>query len=55
MVSTNGQLDQAIAYYQKGDLTSALEVYVQILNSEKPPLPAFLNASSLWRSNGKQT
>lgn len=53
MISTNGQLDQAIAYHQKGDLTSALEAYVQILNNEKPPLPAFLNASSLWRSDGK--
>ena len=48
------QLKQALELHQQDRLDQALEVYEAILQRASPPLQAFLNPSSIWRSQGKQ-
>ena len=47
------QLKQALELHKRGDHKQALDQYVRILNKDHPPLVAFLNASSIWRSHEK--
>ena len=48
------QLKQALELHQQDRLDQALKVYEAILQRASPPLQAFLNPSSIWRSQGKQ-
>ncbi len=47
----NRQLAEAVELHKKGELKEALEIYIQILKLKKPPLNAFLNASSILRNS----
>ena len=49
------QLNHALELHKKGDTKEALVKYEEILKRIKPPLVSFLNASSIWRSEQKQT
>ena len=44
------QLKQALELHKRGDLEKALPLYEHVLNTVDPPFAAFLNASSIWRS-----
>ena len=48
------QLKQALELHQQNQLDQALQLYEVILQRASPPLQAFLNSSSIWRSQGKQ-
>ena len=47
------QLKQALELHKRGDLEKALPLYEHVLNTVDPPFAAFLNASSIWRSQEK--
>lgn len=47
------QLKQALELHQQKKSDEALALYKVILQRRTPPLPAFLNASSIWRSKEK--
>ena len=49
----NRQLSMAVELHQKGDLEKALAAYIEMLDSQNPPLNAFLNASSILRNKEK--
>ena len=48
------QLSEALELHRKGEAAKALKLYEHVLKQDRPPLVAFLNASSLWRSEEKQ-
>lgn len=48
------QLSEALELHRKGEAAKALKLYGHVLKQDRPPLVAFLNASSLWRSEEKQ-
>ena len=47
------QLKAALELHEQGDLLKALQLYEKVLKVEQPPLVAFLNASSILRSEKK--
>ena len=47
------QLKQALELHQQNQLDQALQIYQVILERASPPLQAFLNSSSIWRSQEK--
>lgn len=47
------QLSEALELHRKGDAAQALKLYEHVLKRDRPPLVAFLNASSIWRSEEK--
>ncbi len=47
------QLSKALNLHKKGEKEQALELYQKALNKSNPPLAAFLNASSILRSQDK--
>ena len=48
------QLKQALELHRKGNAADALVYYEKVLKRDQPPVSAFLNASSIWRSQQKQ-
>ena len=47
------QLSEALELHRKGEAAQALKLYEHVLKRDRPPLVAFLNASSIWRSEEK--
>lgn len=48
------QLKQALELHRQGNAADALVYYEKVLKRDQPPVSAFLNASSIWRSQQKQ-
>ena len=47
------QLSKALDLHKKGEKTLALQAYEKVLETNNPPIAAFLNASSILRSQDK--
>ena len=47
------RLDQALGFHREGQTKKAIRIYEELLQTDHPPLHAFLNASAIWRNSEK--